>query len=592
MRRVFVAVALLKHVASCVYLLLLGLIMLFAKPSDQVKFQVYAMTSLSAPLYLSFAFTHLLGAISLFVPIRCRRSLTPMRWRSLSVPSRVVQLGNVVETTVQLLQAWRLSKYTVDVDVCVAYALLVSLAAVSTPWPARSDAARLVNSLTSFGLSTGFYLVVVVPALLVAKFVDPRVGYSSNWTVRYTLLTRFLAPNSALDLLEKVILFSASLWNVRQLVDPMTLMRSSVVAPTAMTSRAIGPLVASFERLAPSKPARYIVWRLWVKRGLVLYSFSIGLVSAIAGLSVMMAPPHCPPECGMVATPWWTNSCTCALLRIECNDTNVAYTTNLFSPEQLGSMLFYVQWVRCPLRNGLNFSSLSQFPQLYGVTVQSAQIMTNWSLPPNTAWPPNLLSLNFYDTPFMDIPPALTVLPTYCQTLTLSQSLTTSTLPPTRPSSWANLAALLLHDNQLQEWPNWIHELRALERLDVSSNQFNSIPENELLALPALSRLQMAQNRVPTLPYALLAAKPALVLDLSNNPIDKVTSDVVAARIAARQVLVDGSPFCLAGGDGCAAVCAPTCSNLARGNNVCERSCYNRECAFDAGDCAANGTQW
>ncbi|KDO18989.1 hypothetical protein SPRG_15780 [Saprolegnia parasitica CBS 223.65] len=532
MRCIFVAVALLKHVASCVYLLLLGLIMLFAKPSDQVKFQVYAMTSLSAPLYMGFAFTHLLGAISLFVPIRCRRSLTPIRWRSLSVPSRVVQLGNVVETTVQLLQAWRLSKYTVDVDVCVAYAFLVSLAAVSTPWPARSDAARLVNSLTSFGLSTGFYLVVVVPALLVAKFVDPRVGYSSNWTVRYTLLTRFLAPNSALDLLEKVILFSASLWNVRQLVDPMTLMRSSVVAPTAMTTRAIGPLVASFE------------------------------------------------------------SCTCALLRIECNDTNVAYTTNLFSPEQLGSMLFYVQWVRCPLRDGLNFSTLSQFPQLYGLTVQSAQIMTNWSLPPNTAWPPNVLSLNFYDTPFMDIPPALSVLPTYCQTLTLSQSLTTSTLPPTRPSSWANLAALLLHDNHLQEWPNWIHELRALERLDVSSNQFNSIPEHELLALPALSRLQMAQNRVPTLPYALLAAKPALVLDLSNNPIDKVTSDEVAARIAARQVLVDGSPFCLAGGDGCDAVCGPTCSNLARGNNVCERGCYNRECNFDAGDCAANGTQW
>ncbi|EQC30474.1 hypothetical protein SDRG_11791 [Saprolegnia diclina VS20] len=592
MRRAFVAVALLKHAASCVYLLLLGLLMLFAKPSDQVKFQVYAMKTLSAPLYLAFACTHLLGAISLLVPIRYRRSMTPLRWRSLSVPSRVVQLGNVVETTVQLLQAWRLSMYTVDVDVAVAYALLVSIAAISTPWPARSDAARLVNSLTSFGLSTGFYLVVVVPALLVAKFVDPRVGYSSNWTVRYTLLTRFLAPNTALDLLEKVILFSASLWNVRQLVDPMLFLRSSIVAPTARTSRAIGPLVSSFDRWAPQKPPRCYGWHKWVKRGLVAYSFGIGLVSAIAGLSVAVSPRRCPPECRMVTTPWWTTSCTCALLRIECNDTNTEYATRLFTSNQLGSMLFYVQWVRCPLPDGLDISSLSQFPQLYGLTVQSAQLPANWSLPNGASWPSNLLSLNFYDTPFMDVPPALSVLPTYCQTLTLSRSLMTSALPLTRPSSWSNLAALLLSDNQLREWPNWMHELRALERLDVSSNQLTSIPETELISLPALSRLQVAQNRVPTLPYALLAAKPALVLDVSNNPIETVMSDAVAARIADRQVLVDGSPYCLAGGDGCNAVCAPTCSNLARGNNVCDRSCYNPECAFDAGDCAANGTQW
>ncbi|KDO22625.1 hypothetical protein SPRG_12264 [Saprolegnia parasitica CBS 223.65] len=580
-RQVILVLAFLKLLASGTYCLLMAALLRFASPSDAIKYQIFAMTTYSFGTYAACGLLYWLGALHVLCGRRpsCVDSLSCRLTSSTSALPWALGV-QILQTCVQLLQAYRLSQHAVNLDIAFVYPMLVGLSTAVSPWfflftdPfVHRDLWLLFNCLLSFVLASGLYLVAFVPPLLSLKFGDPRQAFSMAWTTEYTLLTRYMVPMSPIDLAEKATLFGLSWFNAQRLVANTH--RRHAVAPLHR-----GPTRVTIR----SKPRAFRVL-LWC-------NLLLGLSIVVAAVVSVARAPACPDGCLLATHPWFAAQCECAFFHLRCEPHNMSPNlTRVLSPAQLGTQLFYLHVTECPLVSGLDLSHLAPFKQLFGLTIEFSD-MTTWDNN-DLAWPDSVLAIEVRYSNLSYLPPALLKLPRDCTVLTLAFGNNMSALPSTLVPAWQSLSRLVLNGNQLTVLPRWVDQLQTLERIVVSSNLFTELPEATLTTLPVLTHIEAAQNALTVFPRTLAAAKQVEVIDVSNNPISEPPTDGMLAAIAARRVLADGTPACTGARplEGCQAVCADSCSNFEHGDRICQANCLHEACNWDKMDCANGGSQ-
>ncbi|EQC37309.1 hypothetical protein SDRG_05530 [Saprolegnia diclina VS20] len=589
--------AVLKHILSIVFLVACTAIMLKATPSEEILAGIYMAKSASPLVFGTFA---LLNALALAAMLQPRKSakvagptiahLRRSRTRRFFSHDVTLMAFQTIETTIQVLQAYRLSLYCVDISIATAYALVISVACLGIPWLffsthsfVKTTLVLFFNSFVSFVLTIGFALTRFLPPLLTAHFHDKRTEYSLLWMTRYLSLTRFMFPISAMELVAKSILLASSLVNLRRLVAHVrrttALRRGSVMSLSGLSMRK-----TSFVALVQVK--RTLRFRR--QRAQQVFFVAQQLVGAAILSNVLYihaVRPRCPHGCALETAPWFQAQCTCRYLVINCKDGHNHEASSLLSTRTWGADLFMLHFVQCPLPNGIDVGTLAPFPSLFGLVLESSHL-TNW-LFNGSFWPASLLLLESRYSNLSLVPEVFYTLPPRLQVLTLRGNHVRH-LPETLVSHWQSVSMLLLSETYLSSVPESFLQLDRLERLDLGSNRFTTIPTAWATALPALTRLEMANNNITEFPTNLLQSKPEMLVDLSNTHIDSVPPSL-QADVASRRVLLDGTPYCAStSAAGCASVCATTCSTLQWGDNVCHVGCNEPSaCGGDGGDCSA-----
>ncbi|EQC30476.1 hypothetical protein SDRG_11793 [Saprolegnia diclina VS20] len=596
LRSCIYTIAIVKYVLSGAYCLILGYLVGFSLTTEQLAVQVFAGPTLTAPLFFGFALLNLAGIFDILLPRYCRRR-TVSSWRCnvewlpsfglLSAPRLALQ-GLV--TTAQVLQAYYLSERAVNTQLATINAILVGVSAVSSPLllvfaashPDRKHYYLLFTSLSSFLLATGFALAFVVVPVGYVQVYDLKAINSLAWGTEYTLLIRYLVPNSPLDLLEKMTLRLASWVNVQRLLRVVTPdVTPTVAATTTLSFSPVGPSLAAVKR-AVDRPRRRLL-AVYVALHMLL-----GVAVAVYAIVHACRKPTCPSGCRLATAPWFSQGCHCTYYHLECVDPDAPV---LLSPDALGPDLFHIQLTGCRLKHGLDLSLLAPFHGLFGLTIEFSNL-TDWSLGP-VGWPDQIMAVNVRYSNLSSIPQALTTLPAQCRTLTIAGSAHLDTLPASLVSSWRHVGSLVLNSNQLTDVPSWLSGLTGLEVLVLSGNQIQTVPDAMLEAMPSLTFLKLAQNNLTAFPTDLFAARPELDMDLSNNPIAPLPSlpSALTRAISSGAVVLDGTPLCAALGNVCSGSCSPSCSRSERGDRVCQLNCFDEACAWDLGDCAGGGSQ-
>ncbi|OQR97839.1 hypothetical protein ACHHYP_09859 [Achlya hypogyna] len=594
-RRPILVVAFLKHLLSMAFLIACTAVMLKASPGEEILASLYESKSLSPVVFVTFA---LLNALALLSMMRTPSKVVGPQV-SLITPSlahRVLHHDislmslQMIEASIQVLQAYRLSVVCVDLSTASLYAMIICVACLGIPWLffsthffVKTTLVLFLNSFVSFVLAVGFSLAQFLPPLAYGIFGDTRQQYSLVWMTRELSLTRFLFPDSGIALLEKAVLFTSSLLNLRRLVNHVRIPRATVrIRDTTSMRQSFSETLQTFVRVRKSLNFRR-------KRAQQTFLFVQKLVGATILVNVVYihtARPSCPHGCVLETAPWFASQCSCRFLRINCHDAafNTTDLPTLLSPRTWGHDVFILQLVQCPLESGLDLALLSAFPSLLSLVLEFSNV-SDWRFN-GSPWPSSLLALELRYSGLSTLPEVFYDLPPRLQILTLRGNHLTH-LPPDVLPHWSSLAMLLLSEAQLTSVPDGFYQLTHLERLDLSGNAFSTVPLNRSDALPLLTRLELSNNAITTFPDALLADRPALLVDLSNNPIAAVPVSATAA-IARRSVLLDGTPYCATThAPGCASVCAASCSNLHWGDNVCHVGCNDpANCISDGGDCA------
>ncbi|EQC30478.1 hypothetical protein SDRG_11795 [Saprolegnia diclina VS20] len=582
LRRPFLIISFLKFIASAVYLALTSMLMVTGTPSTAIKFEVYAMQTASGPLYGVFALLHLAAAIEMLVPARCRHHTTSSTSLLRKAPIWLPQAIQCIVSSVQLIQAYKLSASAVSSAVTTAYSLTLAASCLLPPWLyysshpfVRHHMALFFSSFFGFLLATGVNLAFFLPPMVTVTMRDKRLGYGMAWTTEYVLLTRCLVPGTLVDLVEKLVLFGMSYVSSRQLVQSVF----AVAAPAASSRLLSGHLraLASVKDTLSFRKPRSRFTHVFL---------AVHLVIGSAVLAMVLTPrPACPANCKLAVAPWLTSTCQCIYYHFNGHD-NMSIDAATISSDRIGDRLFYLHLSNCTQLPDLHL--LARFGNLYGLTVEFGHA-TSWAKHNNASWPSSLISLNLRYVPLNVIPEALLELPPNLQTLSITGCLNLSQLPNTVRNSWATVAWLVLNDNAFVEMPPFLANFSALERLVVSTNRLTTLPEAALASLPRLTRLEAAQNSLTQWPRHLVDAKPTLFIDLSNNPIAAVPT---TGAIASRQAVLDGSDYCKATfAAGCHAVCSPLCSNIEVGDKVCQLNCWTAACQWDGNDCANGGSQ-
>ncbi|OQR99164.1 hypothetical protein THRCLA_06598 [Thraustotheca clavata] len=590
-RRPFLIVCFIKYIASGAYLLIFGATMIFSNPSVQVKLGIFAMKTLSGPLYCIFGIFHVLGAIEMLCPPRLRRLCNPSFKRISDLTSLPAfnQIVQALVTIVQIIQAYKLSFCTETWLAPTIYIFIVSLSCFLNPWLYYSSnmfikqyLVLFIQSLFDFALATGLYLIYVVPTVLYVTYTDPRVAYSMHWITEYLMFLRRLLPNTPLDLIEKCLLVFMSFVSSRRFVYKMLSIEPPQVAPSIMhlharqSSSHLHALLSVRNFLAFHNQPRLLHLFLGYKLLLGVFALSI----TIQGF---LHSSECPKGCQFMIAPWFRSGCHCGYYYIRCDGTSSVDFKAHLSTESIGTDLFYLHISHCSLVDGFNISYLTPFKQLYGFAIEFSNMET-WDRQNHTLWPDSLIALHVRYSQLSTIPPALQTLPPNLQTLSIAGSLNISVVPKEMRNSWLNLTTLVFNDNKFKAIPEWISDLTLLERLVFSTNEISNIPQS-LSKLPNLNMLEVATNQISTYPVDMVKSNAKLLVDLSNNPIASVP-------IQSDMVIVDGSLYCRKfDASGCQSVCSPTCSNQEIGDSICQMNCYHAECNFDGLDCTNGNSQ-
>lgn len=101
---------------------------------------------------------------------------------------------------------------------------------------------------------------------------------------------------------------------------------------------------------------------------------------------------------------------------------------------------------------------------------------------------------------------------------------------------------LNLSNNQLSVLPESIGNLGALVELDVSSNDLEELPQG-IGKLSKLTKVDASYNRLTLFPHALFGCNNLAVLNLEENDIGSVPSEIALKLTNLQHLLLDGNPI-------------------------------------------------
>ncbi|KAF0695141.1 Aste57867_14038 [Aphanomyces stellatus] len=301
----------------------------------------------------------------------------------------------------------------------------------------------------------------------------------------------------------------------------------------------------------------------------------------------------CPSYCAIQVAPWFTSTCQCAYVNLNCPQLNISGTTAeieaLLNVTSVGPHVFWLQLVRCDVGHGVSDATLAQLPLLFGLSLWQANV-TLWPSPSLTSWPPLLTKLSFQHSPLLtSVPDVLSPLPPSVQVLFVVDS-PISTLPDATVQSWTNLRQLWLSNLLLETLPLSMAGLRSLDELRLHNNRLVALPNAILHSMALLQTLSISSNNLTAVPWD----SRNLFIDVSHNPIVAMPRDVTTDLLVGGTIAVADTPFCATSMKAnplkwqtvCAPPCSPHCAASLLKNGLCDISCLLPQCQYDLGDCA------
>ncbi|KDO35320.1 hypothetical protein SPRG_00169 [Saprolegnia parasitica CBS 223.65] len=556
-RRPILVVAFLKNLASVIYLVVCVLIMLLSTPSQRIRGQAYMSSSWSPAVYTVYCLLHLVAMLPTptWLSSSSQNTLTRLvqRIKSWMASDTVRATFQAIETTAQVLQGYHLSALSVDKDIVLVYALLISGRCLVVPWLlfssnvfVKTTLILAINSLVSFGIAVGLAMVRILPPLLLAVTGETKDIYSPEWGTRNILLARFIFPTSGADLLEKSIVLSANVVNVRRLVlaaaklpPQRPSLRRTYTAPVMLgpsasvlslrraTSFAKLHSVASQSLRTVTEVGQTLQFRQKrILKLFLVYQLLMGATVLFNVIDLVWLRSPCPHGCQLQTHPWFTRSCSCAYLHMNCADPSFekANLSDSLSPDIWGASVFFLHLSQCYLPTGLDLRLLARLHSVSALAIDFSN-MTSWDAPPNVTWPPSLHGINLRYGNLTAIPSVFYTLPPQLQTLSIMGH-PLRTIPSDLFSRWTTVTWLGLAGAQITSLPDAMVRLVHLERLILIDNQLSEIPATWATAFPVMQRYELSGNAISILPPTLVDAKPKALIDLSNNPVSTAVNPI------------------------------------------------------------------
>ncbi|KAF0701010.1 Aste57867_8456 [Aphanomyces stellatus] len=574
--------ALVKHFVSALYFGILSFLYLTTSAADMRAIQAFVPDAMGIVMGC-FAVFHVYGIVRV-----CRVHVTRSRFwtarrgvlhRFLS-PATQLTLFHFLDVVCQSYQACHMSYYVVDPSHTLGFVVVVSLNCCMTPWfllskhkVVRQSVVPLVESIFGFVVSTLFQMVVFIYPAMLYTFNAPYVQ-SPHFTTRLVLVSRCVIVSSPLDLVTKIVLQFSSFTSLRLLVESqhMPHRRISETSPTRVATH------FQFEFHHNRHHFGYVacmcVWGIYIL--------------SVATVAIWHSRSMCPDTCQLAFAPWWTSTCSCAFVAINCARENITGESvdSFLDPEILGDALFFIESRRCALPKGIRLATLAPFQHLYGLHIEFSN-MTEWPVDDNhlsTTFPDSLREFAIRYSHLMAVPAVLVSGPTNLEYLVLEGAFI-STIPDDYVESWANISLLALNALNLTSIPFVASAgLANLQWLQLRGNYITSIPPQWKPSLVQLNQIDLSANALQDAPWRLANGDTAS-LDLSSNPIAAVPSNVDPRLLASRAIVLDDTPYCAAGGATCQPKCARLCETTFIANGRCDWACYSAACDFDGGDC-------
>ncbi|KAF0701013.1 Aste57867_8459 [Aphanomyces stellatus] len=579
--------ALVKHFLASVFFSSMGYVYFVTREADVRTVQMFA-PGVVGTIMGCFAALHMYGLIC----VMCGRGWQPLhqwtafRWPLISLPpaSQLV-VFHAIDVACQSYQAFNISYSLPDRATAFALVVVVALNCSITPWFLLSkhhlvqrSVVPLLQSLFGFVVSTLFhYYVFLIPALIYTiQFQTMR--YDTLFVIRLVLVTRCTLVTSLLDLVTKVVVQFSSYLALRKLVASMqqgTMRR---------------PSLASASRLS-----KHFHLDFHQRRGRIAYAvcaslWGVALVTTSKAANWDRAP--CPSTCEVAVSPWWTQTCECAYVRINCALQRLRGESidDQLDPAVLGTGVISIDVRRCALPHGIPMATLAPFQRLFVIHITFSN-MTSWAHDPTNqslGFPPSLANLGIRYSKLTAVPTVLLSLPPNIIYLTL-EGASIATIPDAFFAAWSNVTSFwLLHLNLTQVPTPLATHPTPLEYIAFTGNQIQSVPLTWQPPMTRLRGLDLSANALTDGPWHLV--RPNLQLELSSNPIATVPTTVDPALLANRVVVLDDTPYCATkSSPPCLPKCSPLCHARMIGNHRCDWTCYSAACSYDGGDCDTFG---
>ncbi|OQS07449.1 hypothetical protein THRCLA_20157, partial [Thraustotheca clavata] len=553
------------HALTAFHLTLIGTLFLIAPPNDTVFLLPWNLRTISPGFYFAFAALHAIAiynhkspVIRTFVSLRDNvvsrvAPLMPatkktMRHRVAFLNDLFVLGGHVCNVISFSYQGKRMADRTTNAGLTFGFTMGVAVYAMLSPWLLfhsnnflRRTSLLAMGCCFSFLLSTVLSTLVFLPNML-AFFLD-HMRSSANyfeWQTNMILFNRYVVVSSFGDLVVKLLPHATSYMTLELLahsldqapvIPPPKLrpIQAKWAPPQRLQHRAAFGMVfvvKRYPRLMEFDFTKKYAFKVYLALS-IIWGFT---VACVAIQSTWFREP-CPSECVLEVSSWFTTTCDCVFYRLNCAlEENTTSTIENMIPPSIGSSLFFLNIVRCPIPLGPSGTLLARFPELFGLAIELSQ-MHNWHITPEEI-PQSLMQLEIRHSALEKVPLVLSNLSLLPNLIHISIiGSTISDIPLFFWQTWApqlanlvisqaNLSAITMFGpNESISWPN-------LMELDLSFNQIHDIPIAPLINSSTLAKLSLANNSISYLPTLLIQIRSSLSINLNFNPINFQATDI------------------------------------------------------------------
>ncbi|KAF0701012.1 Aste57867_8458 [Aphanomyces stellatus] len=584
--------ALVKHTIASIYFTLMCFLYLTTSADNLHAVQAYAPNGIGI-LMGCFAALHTYG-LSRSCRVHATRSrIWSTRWTAfdrLVSPATQVTLAHFVNVMCQSYQAYHISHYLVDPGLAIGFVVVVSLNCIITPWfllsrhkVVRQSVVPLIESVLGFFLSTLFQSYTFVYPALRFTF-DPSLAHNIPYGTKLVQIGRSILVTSPLDFVTKIVIQYSSYASLRKLVESMHVPRrirvsSQQTTGTRSTSQVV---VEHFQLQFHQNRRRFVYVTCACAWGSYILSVSIA--------ANWVGHHSCPDTCKQAFAPWWTSSCTCAYVELNCATQHVPGESidALLDPASLGDLVFFIETRRCALSHGISLATLAPFQRLFGLHIAFSN-MTDWhpSSHQHATLPDSLMRVYIRYSNLTAVPTVLAHVPTNLAVMTL-EGANISTISDTFFEAWANLSTLALNDLGFTSIPMALSGgMLRLQVLEMRGNNISTIPPTWQPSLARLKHVDLSANALQDAPWSL--GNAGVALELSSNPIAAVPSAVDPRLLVKHSIVLDDSPYCASQEAVCQTKCARMCETRLIGDGRCDWSCFTAACDYDGGDCDTYG---
>ncbi|KAF0683074.1 Aste57867_24854 [Aphanomyces stellatus] len=583
--------AFVKHLTSSLCFAIMSILYFTMRQGDIRALQAYAPTFMGLVM-TGFATLHLYGLVSTcrlgtkdrpYFVSRLLSQFGLLLPLSKMTPSSQIILFHLVDVVCQSYQAYRVAEYLVDRTSAFSFVCFVSLNCFITPWFFLSNhefvqlsIVPFIQSLLGFILSTVFqFYLALGPALFYSLSQSHQNDTKLN--MHLVLVSRWLLISLPQDFVTKVVIQLSSYTSLRQMVYAIRI-----------------PVVVASQRSSTSRVSEYFQVECHpFHRRRIVYAVCASIWGCILIINSALANWHresCPAVCIFQFAPWWSPTCQCAYVEINCalfNTSAMHSIDNYLLPSLLGTRVSTIAIQRCALSNGIPLATLAPFQRLYGLYVLFSNI-TQWpNNDPNiTSLPDSLGSIRLRYSNLTAVPAILATVPANLIYLRL-EGAPISTIPDIYFKAWTNVASISLNELQLTDIPMALTaRSRPLEWLELRGNRIRRIPSAWQPDLSHLEILDLSTNLLEDGPWHLV--KSSVTLELSSNPIPSVPSSLDPTLLKKRTIVLDETPYCSSPTailDSCRPKCSPLCQTEMIGDGKCDWPCFSALCEYDGGDC-------